>query len=219
MKLIQITLSVVSILSAVLADANSDLTASLQAQGNAAANAQATQNANNVAALQSTAATAQSSGCKAMASFTACSTNSANQIAACSAAVINVPDISYYQCVCTAQNALNNCYNLCPDDANLQLQYKSIMSSSPGTCQYVAQQLALGNTTSLPIGSTVNVTVGFNGTKVAIPVPKKILPPVPKSNNTNANGTAGVNYDNGAVAMGFASSLTLVAILLTIALF
>lgn len=155
--------------------------------------------------------------CAQLDKFNTCSTNAGNQMTACSSAVTSVPDITYWQCVCSSQTALTNCYTLCPDDPNMQLQYASQTSSVSGTCQYVAQQQALGNTTSLPIGSTVNVTVGSNGTKVAIPVPKKVLPPLPQSNNTN--GDANINYDNGAVAMGLASSLTLMAILISIALF
>lgn len=120
-------------------------------------------------------------------------------IAACNSLVTDTPTFEYYNCVCNGQNSMISCYDICPDDPQLQAQKQSQLQYKSGTCVYVAQQKALGKGAP-PVASSTTVTTGTSttgvkGTSVALPLPKRTLPPAPVNNDTYSGG---YTYNSGA---------------------
>jgi hypothetical protein len=67
--------------------------------------------------------------------YSECSNTASLAIAQCSANVKDVPDQVYYECLCNGNEQLVKCYDVCPDDPQLQLQMQSQKATVFSTCQ------------------------------------------------------------------------------------
>ncbi|KAI8617631.1 hypothetical protein BC830DRAFT_1112760 [Chytriomyces sp. MP71] len=88
------------------------------------------------------------SACLKTADFSNCTTNAAQTSADCNNLVSDTPTLEYYQCLCKAGQGNLQCYALCPDDAQLQLQLQTIQKSVSASCQGVTDLQSQGFTTS-----------------------------------------------------------------------
>jgi hypothetical protein len=124
------------------------------------------------------------SACQKLTEFNACVDKEARSQADCNAAVESTPDFKYWDCVCQAQRRQTSCYALCPDDENMQLQYRSNQASAENTCSYVDQQKAIG--ADAPEAEKTTVLAG-NKTVSAIKPKTRVLPKL--NTTTKAAGT------------------------------
>lgn len=92
------------------------------------------------------AVSAHAQQCANLGVFNQCVNEGGLRLAACSTAVKNTPDITYYECQCTEYTKQLHCYHQCPDDPNLQLQYLTTQSSVNSICQAVEMMKKQGNT-------------------------------------------------------------------------
>jgi hypothetical protein len=63
--------------------------------------------------------------CQKNKEFATCAQKAELAVAGCNSNVTNVPTASYYTCLCTGSQMRMQCYSLCPDDTQLQIQYQS----------------------------------------------------------------------------------------------
>lgn len=118
--------------------------------------------------------------------------------------------------MCAAQRETLTCYALCPDDAQMQLQYRANEASAINTCEYVDKAKAAG-LDEIEIEETEEIDVG--GNKITVPKPKeKELPPLPTSNTTDDSVPISISFDSSAGSVA-ASIVTLPLALLAAALF
>ncbi|KAJ8328357.1 hypothetical protein QVD99_000864 [Batrachochytrium dendrobatidis] len=98
--------------------------------------------------------TAQPRLCSKPAEYSACTTTAGLAIAACNGKVVSVPDLVYYQCLCTGNQQLQQCYTVCPDDPQLQLQATIQNQSVFSTCKASQDMEAAASSASVAISST-----------------------------------------------------------------
>jgi hypothetical protein len=103
-----------------------------------------------------------------------------------------------------------DCYNLCPEDENLQLQRRAQEQNKVSTCQYVDQARANGEGAPEVANKTTAVVSGT--TTVELPKPKP-RPRPPMSNTTaTPKPTGTVTFDNEANVQLAAFSCLMLAI-------
>lgn len=75
--------------------------------------------------------------CNKISEFTSCVNKYSLNIAGCSASVKSTPGLAYYECQCEQYTAMDQCYSLCPDDAQIQLQFDTQKRTKNSICQAV----------------------------------------------------------------------------------
>jgi hypothetical protein len=73
--------------------------------------------------------------CSKATEYSNCALNATLQVAACNQNVDSNPDSQYYTCLCEGYQATLRCYSLCPDDPQLQLQFRTQKESTSSTCK------------------------------------------------------------------------------------
>ena len=73
--------------------------------------------------------------CAKAAEYSNCALNATLQVAACNQNVDRNPDSKYYTCLCDGYQTTLRCYSLCPDDPQLQLQFRTQKESLSSTCK------------------------------------------------------------------------------------
>lgn len=73
--------------------------------------------------------------CSKVIEYSNCALNATLQVAACNQNVDSNPDSQYYTCLCDGYQATLRCYSLCPDDPQLQLQFRTQKESTSSTCK------------------------------------------------------------------------------------
>ncbi|KAI8843920.1 hypothetical protein BJ741DRAFT_589562 [Chytriomyces cf. hyalinus JEL632] len=97
--------------------------------------------------------------CLQSAAYTNCTTAAAQTSANCNSLVVDTPTVEYYQCLCTAGESNLQCFALCPEDAQLQLQFQTIKKSISASCQGVTDLKSQGYTTQAsPTSSSSSAT-------------------------------------------------------------
>ncbi|KAJ3246549.1 hypothetical protein HDU78_006769 [Chytriomyces hyalinus] len=96
--------------------------------------------------------------CLQSAAYTNCTTAAAQTSANCNSLVVDTPTVEYYQCLCTAGESNLQCFALCPEDAQLQLQFQTIKKSISASCQGVHDLKSQGYTTQASPTSTSSAT-------------------------------------------------------------
>ena len=73
--------------------------------------------------------------CSKTVEYSNCALNATLQVASCNQKVKSNPDAKYYDCLCEGYQSTLVCYSLCPDDPQLQLQFRSQKESISSTCK------------------------------------------------------------------------------------
>jgi hypothetical protein len=73
--------------------------------------------------------------CSKAAEYSNCARNATLKVAACNQNVDSNPDSAYYTCLCDGYLNTLKCYALCPDDPQLQLQFRTQKESTSSTCK------------------------------------------------------------------------------------
>lgn len=144
--------------------------------------------------------------CMQITEFDACMTKYSTKVADCSSAVVGTPDVAYYSCQCTELTAMQQCYMVCPDDEQMQLQLRTQQSTTSAVCQAVNDLRSRGHLENATesIKSDINSKVSI-ATKV-LPKPSKTAqlsstqtpPPKPSSQSKPDNGSNGILVVNSA---------------------
>lgn len=85
--------------------------------------------------------------CNKITEYSSCSTKASQDISSCNGQVTSVPDASYYTCLCKGHQSLLQCYSICPDDPQMQLQLVSQKQNMFATCK-AAQDMAVNSPSS-----------------------------------------------------------------------
>ncbi|KAH9246016.1 hypothetical protein BASA81_016478 [Batrachochytrium salamandrivorans] len=80
--------------------------------------------------------------CAKATDYSACTNTASLAIAACNGKVVSVPDKAYYVCLCEGNQQLQQCYSVCPDDPQLQLQATVQKQTTFSTCKTSQDMLA-----------------------------------------------------------------------------
>lgn len=131
--------------------------------------------------------------CTKIVEFGACSTQAATDQAMCNGEVKSVPDFKYWQCVCNAQMSMLACYQLCPDDAQMQLQFRTNQASAQNTCKYVDEVKRAGGDTDAEVEEE-ETQVGNDTVTIIKPKRNATKTGSPKPTNTPIDG----DYSNGS---------------------
>ena len=67
------------------------------------------------------------------------------------------PLVDYYACMCENKRLVYNCYSICSDDAQKQLESQSFLLDVTNTCQMAENQKALTTTTTTTTSTTTAV--------------------------------------------------------------
>ena len=142
--------------------------------------------------------------CSQMVQYTQCTTKAANDMASCSAIVVDVPTFEFWDCVCKGQNTLMNCYPICSDNKEMMLQYQSQLQNKQSTCTYV-DELKRQGLDAPKIDTTETIALpATNGTNTTARIPK------PKLNNTKKTATSVTFADDASI--NYMSLLPLIAL-------
>jgi hypothetical protein len=130
-------------------------------------------------------------------------------VADCNALVVNVPTFEYWQCICQGYRDSLSCYQICAEDANLQLQLDSQRQNTFSRCNYVEEmkQQGLG---APPAIDTSIANASSHDTNELQPQTTKVLPPLTPLPSLNHSFMGNVTLQEN-----MSSSLILDASLLT----
>jgi hypothetical protein len=160
--------------------------------------------------------TAFGESCSKIVEFSACSSKASNRIAGCNNLVVDTPTFQFWNCICDSYTASLDCYAICPDDPQLQLQRRSQEQTRFGTCQYVDQLKKEGK--AAPRLKTTTTVIGSRTISAVIPSTSddSELPPLPVRSNTNSFP---ISVDNEGFMHRVSAMIALVAGLFAFALF
>lgn len=122
-----------------------------------------------------------------MPEFVSCITKFNLDIANCSAKVLSVPDVEFYKCKCDYYTAMDKCYYICPEDAQIQLQFMTQKQSGDAECK-AYQEMLLRSNSSSSAAATKTRTATKSTTLSIAPPPQPTMTPKPNS----ASGSAPV---------------------------
>ena len=95
--------------------------------------------------------------CAKAAEYSNCALNATLQVAACNQNVDSNPDSKYYTCLCDGYQTTLRCYSLCPDDPQLQLQFRTQKESLSSSCK-AASDMKLKESVSFSSSTSVSVS-------------------------------------------------------------
>ncbi|KAJ3282808.1 E2-like enzyme [Rhizoclosmatium sp. JEL0117] len=127
--------------------------------------------------------------------FANCTTVAAGTSANCNNLVIDTPTLEYYTCLCDAGNANLKCYELCPDDKQLQLQLTNIKQAASASCQGVSVLKNQGFTTS---SSAAPITTSSDSTVTTISTASSMATTINSVFTSTSQGTVATVSDSGS---------------------
>ncbi|KAJ1341086.1 hypothetical protein BSLG_004327 [Batrachochytrium salamandrivorans] len=120
--------------------------------------------------------------CAKATDYSACTNTASLAIAACNGKVVSVPDKAYYVCLCEGNQQLQQCYSVCPDDPQLQLQATVQKQTTFSTCktsqdmlaaEIAANQSAVASTPSIS-SSSVSISTSATAPSPPRPCPRRL---------------------------------------------
>lgn len=127
--------------------------------------------------------------CARMPEFVSCITKFNLDIANCSAKVLSVPDVEFYKCKCDYYTAMDKCYYICPEDAQIQLQFMTQKQSGDAECK-AYQEMLLRSSSSAAATKTKTAIKTTTSLSIA-PPPPTMTPSKPSGNPPNGGSSIG----------------------------
>ncbi|TPX42528.1 hypothetical protein SeMB42_g02074 [Synchytrium endobioticum] len=81
--------------------------------------------------------------CARTADFSACQTSASHAQAQCNSLVVSTPTPEYWRCLCNSAQQGVQCYDICHDDPQLQLQLQTVKVHADSACKTADDQAAL----------------------------------------------------------------------------
>lgn len=130
--------------------------------------------------------------CSKAAEYSNCALNATLQVAACNQNVDSNPDSKYYTCLCDGYQTTLKCYSLCPDDPQLQLQFRTQQRSTSSTCKAAGDMKLKEPESNSSTASPMSLKTTLTSTSLSISEKSTTSFAIGQSSSPTTSGVLGV---------------------------